>query len=175
MTEPKDIKAFAFDIDGVFTNGGVLCDINGELLRTYDAKDCFAVRMATMMGFPIAIITGGSSTSINVRFSTLGLNKEDVYMKSRIKTEDLQDFCTRHGLSAADVMFIGDDIPDVGPLMMAGLALCPADAVPEVKAVCDIVSDYPGGKGCIRNAVEMVLKAQGKWTFDAAIYKKLFG
>ena len=102
MTEPKDIKAFAFDIDGVFTNGGVLCDINGELLRTYDAKDCFAVRMATMMGFPIAIITGGSSTSINVRFSTLGLNKEDVYMKSRIKTEDLQDFCTRHGLSAAD-------------------------------------------------------------------------
>lgn len=174
MQDFKRIKAFAFDVDGVFTDGGVLCDTAGELYRTFDAKDGFAIRMATMHGYPVAIITGGRSKSITARFSTCGVPEADVYLKSRVKADDLQDFCNRHGIGADEVMFIGDDLPDIEPLELCGLAICPADAAEEVKAVCDIVSPFPGGKGCIRKAVEDVMKAQDTWTFDSARYKKLF-
>lgn len=174
MTDFKKIKAFAFDVDGVFTDGGVFCDLQGELYRTYDSKDSFAIRMATMNGFPVAIITGGRSTSISARFSTCGVSDADVYLKSRIKSADILDFCKRHELTPDEVMFIGDDLPDIEALELCGLAVCPSDAVPEVKAVCDIVSEFPGGKGCVRKAVEDVMKAHGRWVFDNVQYKKLF-
>ncbi len=174
MTDFKKIKAFAFDIDGVFTDGGVFCDLQGELYRTFDSKDGFAIRMATMNGFPVAIITGGRSKSISARFSTCGVLDADVYLKSRVKSDDLLDFCKRHDLKPEEVMFIGDDLPDIEPLQLCGLAVCPSDAVPEVKAVCDIVSEFPGGKGCVRKAVEDVMKAQDRWIFDSHEYKKLF-
>ncbi|MDT3356905.1 MAG: HAD hydrolase family protein [Bacteroidota bacterium] len=168
------IKAFAFDIDGVFTNGGILCDLQGELYRTFDAKDGFAVRMAVMNGYPTAIITGGRSKSIQARFLTSGLPEGDIYLGSRIKMDEFDDFCRRHGLKAEEVMYIGDDIPDIEVMEACGIGVCPSDAVEEVKAAADWVSDYPGGRGCVRNSVETVMKAQGRWVFDQKKYKKLF-
>jgi len=174
MMDFSKIKAFAFDIDGVFTNGGILCDLQGELYRTFDAKDGFAVRMAVMNGYPVAIITGGRSKSIAERFLTSGLPKEDIYLGSRIKMEEFDNFCRRHDLKAEDVMYIGDDIPDIDVIEACGLGVCPSDAVEEVKAAADWVSDCPGGRGCVRSAVESVMKAQGRWNFDQSKYKKLF-
>ncbi|MBQ9185598.1 MAG: HAD hydrolase family protein [Bacteroidales bacterium] len=174
MQDLTKIKAFTFDVDGVFTDGGILCDTAGELYRTYNAKDGFAVRMATWHGYPVGIITGGRSKSIPARFATCGITEADIYLHSRIKSEDFMTFCKSHDLSPDEVMFIGDDLPDIEVLQICGLSVCPSDAADEVKAVCDIVSDYPGGNGCVRKAVESVLKAQGKWVFDSVQYKKFF-
>ena len=174
MRELSHIKAFAFDIDGVATDGGVFCNSDGDLLRTYDAKDGFALRMAVMHGYPVAVITGGSSESIRKRMVTSGLKPEDVFLRCRDKREQFTLFCERYGLQPKEVMYFGDDVPDIGAMQMSGCGVCPSDAVDEVKAIADWVSDYPGGRGCLRHTIETTLRAQGNWTFDAQEYKKRF-
>ena len=174
MTDFKDIKGFAFDIDGVMTNGGILADLEGQLYRTYDAKDGFAVRMAAMNGFPVAVITGARSQSVRARFNGNGIPPEDIYLGSRDKIVDFDNFCQKHGLKRSEVMFFGDDIPDLPVILAAGIGVAPADAVDEVKEAADIVSDRPGGRGCVRKHIEEVMKAQGKWNFDVSVYKARF-
>ena len=174
MTDFSAIKAFAFDIDGVMTDGGILCDLQGELYRTFDAKDSFAVRMAAMNGYPVATITGGRSESIRQRMLGCGVPPEDIFLAARDKYVDFKKFCERYGLEEGSVMFFGDDVPDMDVLKSCGCGVCPADAVEEVKAIADWVSDYPGGRGCLRNAIEQVLRQQGRWTFDPERYKQLF-
>ena len=167
------IRAFAFDVDGVLTDGGILADLNGELYRTFDSKDGMAIRMAVMKGFHMAIITGGRSESIRQRFESCGIKPEDVYLRSRAKIEDFEDFCTRHGLSA-EVMYFGDDLPDIPVMVACGCGVCPSDAVEEVKEIADFISARPGGKGCARELIQTVLKEQGKWELDVQAYKKHF-
>lgn len=168
------IKAFALDIDGVATDGSVFCHSDGDLLRSYDAKDGFAIRMAVMNGFPVGVITGGSSESIRLRMRTSGIPADDVFLHSRNKMDDFARFCEKHRLQPEEVMYFGDDVPDIAVLQACGCGVCPADAVEEVKAIADWVSPFPGGKGCLRNAIETTLRAQGKWCFDADDYKKKF-
>ncbi len=174
MDKFKKIKAFAFDVDGVFTDGGILADLKGELYRTFDAKDAFAVRMAMMGGYPLAIITGGRSESIRERFKTCGINPENIYLGSRNKIEDFKDFCSRHDLKAEEVMYFGDDLPDIPVMLECGCGVCPCDAVEEVKEIADHVSSRPGGKGCVREVLRELMIEQGKWTFDVQKYKKNF-
>lgn len=170
----KKIKAFAFDVDGVLTDGGILADLNGELYRTFDAKDGMALRMAMMAGYKLAIITGGRSESIRKRFRTCGIKPEDVYLGSRDKMEDFIDFCTRYKLEQDEVMYFGDDLPDIPVMKACGCGACPIDAVEEVLEAADWISDYPGGKRCVRSGLEMVMKLQGKWHLDIQDYKKKF-
>ena len=168
------IRAFAFDVDGVLTDGGILADLNGELYRTFDSKDGMAIRMAVMKGFHLAIITGGRSESIRKRFASCGIKAEDVYLGSRAKIEDFEDFCSRHGLLADEVMYFGDDIPDIPVLKACGCGVCPSDAVDEAKEAADLISDYPGGKLCVRKTLELVMKSQGKWKIDFEAYDRKF-
>ena len=168
------IKAFAYDIDGVATDGSILCIPGGDLLRVYDAKDSFAVRMATMNGYPVAVITGGSSLSIRERMVTTGLKPEDVFLHCRNKMDEFRQFCERYDLQPEDVMYFGDDIPDIEVIRACGCGVCPSDAVEEVKAAADYVSPFPGGKGCLRDTIEKVMRAQGRWVFDTDVYKKKF-
>ena len=170
----RKIKAFAFDVDGVLTDGGILADLNGELYRTFDAKDGMALRMAMLKGFHLAIITGGRSESIRKRFSSCGIKPEDVYLGSRAKIEDFEDFCARHALSPEEVMYFGDDLPDIPVMAACGCGVCPSDAVEEVKEIADIISSRPGGKGCAREVIQTVLKEQGKWELDVHAYKRHF-
>jgi 3-deoxy-D-manno-octulosonate 8-phosphate phosphatase (KDO 8-P phosphatase) len=151
------IKAFAFDVDGVLTDGGILADLNGELYRVFDSKDSMAIRMAVMKGFHMAIITGGRSESIRKRFETCGIKADDVYLGSRAKIEDFQDFCNRHKLAPEEVMYFGDDLPDIPVMQACGCGVCPSDAVDEVKAIADHVSTKPGGKGCAREILQAVM------------------
>lgn len=168
------IKAFAFDVDGVLTDGGILANLDGELFRTFDSKDGFALRMASMAGYAVAIITGGRSESIRKRFMTCGVKPEDVYLGSRAKIEDFHDFCKRHGLAPDEVMYIGDDLPDIPVMLECGCGAAPADAVAEVLEIADYVSPRPGGKACAREAVEKVMRHQGKWQLDVELYKAKF-
>lgn len=168
------IKAFAFDIDGVATNGGVFCNSDGDLLRTYDAKDGFAIRMAVLNGYHVAVITGGSSESIRKRMATSGVNPDDVFLHCRNKIEQFTQFCERYSMRPEEIMYFGDDIPDVECIMAAGCGVAPADAAAEAIEAADWVTEHKGGKGCLREAIEGTLRAQGKWVFDAVAYKKKF-
>ena len=150
------IRAFAFDVDGVLTDGGILADLNGELYRTFDSKDGMAIRMAVMKGYHMAI------------------KPEDVYLGSRAKIEDFEDFCSRHGLEPDEVMYFGDDLPDIPVMTACGCGVCPSDAVDEVKEIADLISTRPGGKGCAREIIQMVLKEQGRWELDVQAYKRHF-
>ena len=168
------IKAFAFDIDGVATDGSVFCASDGDLLRSYDAKDGFAIRMAVMHGYPVAVITGGSSESIRRRMVTSGVKPEDVFLHCRDKREQFAAFCARYSLSPEDVMYFGDDVPDMDVMQASGCGVCPSDAVEEVKAIARWVSSRPGGRGCLRECIETTLRIQGKWVFSPREYKRLF-
>ena len=170
----KKIRAFAFDVDGVMTDGGIFANNDGSLFRTFDAKDAFGLRMAAMNGYILCAITGGRDISIQKRLMICGFKEEDIYLGSRIKINDFEDFCKRHDLAAEEVMYFGDDIPDIPVLKACGCGVCPSDAVQEAKDAADYISDRPGGKLCVRQTLEMVMKAQGKWRVDLDIYHKMF-
>lgn len=167
-TKLHRIKAFAFDVDGVLTDGSVISTTDGDLVRTFDSKDGFGIRMAIMNNYPIGIITGGQSPSIVNRFKTF--NIQDIYQFSRNKVPHFLDFCNKYALSPEEVAYVGDDLPDISVLKICGLSVCPADAVNEVKDVCDYISLYKGGKGCVRELIEQVLKLQNRWIFDHEVY-----
>lgn len=169
----RKIKAFAFDVDGVFTDGGILATADGDLLRVFDTKDAFGLRMAYMKGYHVGVITGGVSESIRKRFRTC-VPEENIYLGSRAKIEDFEHFCSKYSLCPDEVMYLGDDLPDIPVMSACGCGVCPCDAVDEVKAIADYISSRPGGKGCVREVIEMVMKLQGKWELDVEDYKRKF-
>lgn len=170
----KGIKAFVFDVDGVLTDGGILSDLSGELFRTFDSKDGFALRMAYMHGYRLGVISGGRSESIRKRFSQCGMKPEDVYLGSRDKIEDFEDFRRKYDLGPEEIMYFGDDLPDIPVMKACGCGVAPSDAVDDVLEAADYVSPKPGGKGCVRHTVELVMKLQGTWELDVQDYKRKF-
>lgn len=168
------IKAFVFDVDGVFTDGGVYCFPDGDFIRRTDAKDGFAIRMASMNGYFLGVITGGASLTIRMRLKACGIPEENIYLCSRDKEADMIDFCSRFDLSPEEVCYVGDDCPDVPVANMVGLPACPADAVDEMKDASRFVATHGGGHGAVREIVETVMKAQDRWTFDVGEYKRRF-
>lgn len=157
----KEIKAFAFDVDGVFSHNVFLLP-DGEMLRTMNVKDGFALHHAIHKhSFIAAIITGGFSESVRIRFKAMGLT--DIYIKSTNKLNDFEDFISKYNLNPTEVLYMGDDIPDYEVMKMVGIAACPADAAEEIKSISVYISDRKGGEGCVRDVIEQVLRAQGKW------------
>ncbi len=165
----KTIKAFAFDVDGVFTNGLIFTDGNGVQMRGSNAKDGYAVHYAKKMGYPIAIITGGRCKSIIKRYGDLGV--EDIFIEASNKVEYLDIFLKKYNLKAKDVMYMGDDLPDYHIMKKCGVKVCPADASVEIQEIADYISIKKGGEGCVRDVIEQTLRAQDKWlTKDAFVW-----
>ena len=160
-TKLHQIKALVFDVDGVFTDGAVLVTESGDLLRAHHAKDGYAIRCAVKEGYPIGIITGGVSQTIVKRFEMLGVT--DVYLGARAKLGPFGHFCEKHQLTPSQVLFMGDDIPDLEVMLACGLPCAPADAAPEVRKAAQYISLYPGGKGCVRDVVEQLMRLHGTW------------
>ena len=170
----EKIKALIFDVDGVLTDGGIFADLSGELFRTFDSKDGFALRMAYMHGYRLGVISGGRSESIRKRVQQCGMKAEDVYLGSRDKIEDFEDFCRKYDLGPEEVMYFGDDLPDIPVMQACGCGVCPCDAADEVLEIADYITVRPGGKGSVREALTMVMKLQGKWELDVQEYKRKF-
>ena len=160
------IRAMAFDVDGVLSASTVPLHPNGEPMRNVNIKDGYALQLAAKLGFHLAIITGGRTEAVRKRFEGLGI--QDVIMSSALKIHDYRDFCRKYSLRDEEVLYMGDDIPDLPVLRLCGLPCCPADAAEEVKAACRYISDHAGGYGCGRDVVEQVLKAHNLWLTDAA-------
>jgi len=157
----KAVRAFVFDVDGVFTDNRILITESGEFLRSMNVRDGMVVKMAIQAGFQIGIITGGTSEGVKKRFTLLGVT--EYYSGMGEKWPAMQAFLQRTGLPPTAVCYMGDDLPDVSVLRKIGLSCCPADAIPEVIAVCDYVSPLPGGAGCVRDVLEKAMKLQDKW------------
>jgi len=166
-TKLRQIKAFVFDVDGVFTDGTVLVTESGDLLRAHHAKDGYAIRCAVKEGYPVGIITGGVSLTITKRFETLSV--PDVYLGAHEKMEPFLHFCTKYQLDPAEVLYMGDDIPDLEVMQACGLPCAPSDAAPEVLKAALYISRYAGGKGCVREVVEQTLRLHGKWCVDTQV------
>ena len=156
-----EINAFVFDVDGVLTDGSLLISDSGELLRTMNVKDGFAMKYAIDNGYKIGIISGGSNESVRKRLSGLGI--DEIHLKSYDKIVPFNNFLEKNKFDKRNVLVMGDDLPDIPIIKLAGVGCCPQDAVPEVKAVCDYVSQSNGGKGCVRDVIEQVMKIQNKW------------
>lgn len=165
----KEIKAIIFDIDGVLSSETITLSSEGEPLRTVNIKDGYAIQLAMKLGLRIAIMTGAKVTSIRKRYEGLGV--EDIYIGCSVKIETYETFLHKYGLTDKEIMYMGDDIPDLEIMRRVGCPVCPKDACPEIKEVSIFVSDRIGGHGCGRDIIEQVLRAQGKWIMD----KKAFG
>jgi 3-deoxy-D-manno-octulosonate 8-phosphate phosphatase (KDO 8-P phosphatase) len=156
----NSIKGFAFDVDGVLSNN-VILHPSGDMMRSMNIKDGYALQYAVKRGFPIAIITGGASETVKTRFLNLGIT--DVYMKSSNKIIDFKDFLAKHNLKPEQILYMGDDLPDYEIMSVVGAPVCPADAVEEIKSISKYVSHKTGGEGCVRDVIEQTLRVQGQW------------
>ena len=157
----KNIKAFIFDVDGVLTDGKLLISETGELLRSMNVKDGFAMKFAIDNGFKIGIISGGTNEAVRKRLSDLGI--EEIHLKSHNKIVPFNNFKDKYGLLAENILVMGDDIPDIPIIKAAGIGCCPQDAVQEVKNSSDYISQNSGGMGAVRDIIEQVMKIHKKW------------
>jgi 3-deoxy-D-manno-octulosonate 8-phosphate phosphatase (KDO 8-P phosphatase) len=157
----NQITTFVFDVDGVLTDGSISITTEGEMYRTMHTKDGFALKTALEKGFKVCVISGGTNEGVRARLRGLGIT--DIYLGAHHKVDTLEEYLDIYGISAAHVLYMGDDIPDLYVMQQVGLPCCPQDAVPEIKAISQYVSHRKGGEGCVRDIIEQVLKVQGKW------------
>ena len=156
-----DITTFIFDVDGVITDGTVTVTTDGELLRTMNVKDGFALKTAIDAGFNICIISGGSNEGVRKRLAGLGI--KDIHLGAKNKIDQLNSYLTTNNINPSQVLYMGDDLPDFPVMKITGLPCCPQDAVPEIKAISKYISHKDVVKGAVRDVIEQVLKVHGKW------------
>ncbi len=142
----KNIKAIAYDLDGVATDGSIIPfgPTPEDLVRIVNAKDSFASRYAAKQGYIMAVISGADTPPLRNRCIHMGIKEENLYLGARGKLKYFRDFCERNGLDASEVAYFGDDVPDTQVLRACGLGIAPADAAEEAKAAADYVTTRPG-------------------------------
>jgi 3-deoxy-D-manno-octulosonate 8-phosphate phosphatase (KDO 8-P phosphatase) len=157
----KKIKTFIFDVDGVLTDGNLLVTEAGELLRTMNSKDGYAIKHALENGYKICIITGGKSDGVVLRLKGLGLT--DIFYKVGDKVPVFNQCINDNNLNADEILYMGDDMPDYEVMQLVGLPTCPQDAVSDIINITKYVSPLKGGDGCVRDVIEKVMKLQDLW------------
>ena len=160
----QKIRAVIFDLDGVLSAETISLGEDGTPLRTVNIKDGYAIQLAVKMGLHIAILSGCKIESVRKRYEGLGMS--DIFLGAAVKIKVYDDFLAKYNLKDEEVMFMGDDIPDLEVMRRVGCPVCPRDACCEVKEASLYVSDLKGGCGCGRDVIEQTLKAQGKWLQD---------
>jgi 3-deoxy-D-manno-octulosonate 8-phosphate phosphatase (KDO 8-P phosphatase) len=157
----ETIKVFVFDIDGVLTDGMLHVQEDGELLRRMNIKDGYALQLAIKKGYKIWVISGGKTNAAKQRLIKLGI--EEVFVAVEDKISLLQSLIEKGGYEKQQLLYMGDDMPDVKAMMLCGLRTCPADAIGEIKSISQYISPYNGGYGCARDVIEKVLKINNDW------------
>ncbi len=157
----KHIRTFIFDVDGVMTDGTLQVTDSGDALRTFHTRDGYAMRRAVQEGYNICVITGGKGNSIERRLKDLGISH--YYTGVGDKLPVYQRYIAAHNLNPAEILFMGDDLNDYEVMHKVGLACCPADACTEIIEMAHYISPNTGGKGCVRDVIEKVMKLQGTW------------
>ncbi len=163
----KPVKLFVFDVDGVLTNGTVLLLETGEMAREMYIKDGYALQLAIKKGYQILIVSGGESIAVIERLKRLGI--EHIVTGVADKLSVIKKFLEENAFTASQILYMGDDIPDAEAMQFAGLSAAPADAVPEIISVAHYISPYAGGRGCVRDVIEKVLKLNQNWNEDVTV------
>ena len=158
----NDITTFVFDVDGVLTDGSVFVTNEGEILRTMNIRDGYALKAAVESGYHVCIISGGSNEGVRVRLRNLGI--KDIHLGSPDKVKTFKEYAELYNINPEQVLYMGDDIPDYHVMQLVGLPSCPQDACPEIKTISSYISHKIGGKGAARDVIEQVMRVQGKWT-----------
>jgi 3-deoxy-D-manno-octulosonate 8-phosphate phosphatase (KDO 8-P phosphatase) len=166
----KKIRCFVFDMDGVLTDGSVLVMPGGVWVRRMNIKDGYALQLAVKKGYQVIIISGSNSEEVKERLNRLGIS--EVHMNVKDKAGLLHQIISSNALTQEKILCMGDDIPDLELLKVAGVACCPADAVSEIKSIAQYISAVKGGEGCVRDVIEKVMKLRGDWHNDTSVASK---
>ena len=164
----RKIRAIIFDVDGVLSQETVTLPPDGVPLRTANIKDGYAIQLAMKLGLRIVIMTGATVEALRLRYEALGM--EDVYIGCAVKMRTYEAFLQKYDLKDDEVMYMGDDIPDLEIMRRVGCPVCPRDACPEIREASIYVSQRNGGQGCARDVIEQTLRAQGKWQMNATAF-----
>ena len=164
----RKIRAIVFDVDGVLSQETIMLPPEGVPNRTVNIKDGYAIQLAMKLGLRIAVMTGANVEAIRIRYEGLGM--EDIYMGCAMKRPTYEAFLDKYGLTDDEVMYMGDDIPDLEIMRRVGCPVCPRDAATEIREVSIYVSHRNGGQGCARDVIEQTLRAQGKWVMNATAF-----
>jgi len=164
MVDFSSINTFIFDVDGVFTDGSIIAYRTGEFSRNFYVKDGYAVEKALQNGYRIIIISGGVEEGVKSRLEFLGI--KEVFIGIKDKISFFHAYTKDKNIEPSQILYMGDDIPDLKMLRLVGLPTCPNDAVDEIKSVCTYISPKNGGRGAVRDVIEKVMKSQNKWNFE---------
>lgn len=163
----RKITTFIFDVDGVLTDGTILVLENGLQARRMSIRDGYALQLAVKKAYHVLVISGAAASPVVDRLNKLGIT--EVYMGIADKKALLQEYAAAKGLQQEELLFMGDDMPDLDAMRFAGLAACPADAVAEIKEISAYVSPVKGGEGCVREIIEKIMKLRGHWQHSEEI------
>lgn len=155
------ITTFILDVDGVLTDSSVHVTSTGEMLRTMNIRDGYAMKAAVECGYHVCVISGGSNEGVRIRLQNLGIT--EIYLAAPDKVETFNKYIAQYGIQPEQVLYVGDDIPDYHVMKLVGLAACPQDSSPEIKHISKYISHKKGGQGAVRDVIEQVMKVQGKW------------
>ncbi len=155
------VEAIVLDVDGVMTDGGIIPTPDGDFVRRYDAKDGYAIASALREGLKVCVISGGRGRMLEHRLTMLGVSR--MYLNCMDKVAAITEFMAENGLSREQVLYMGDDIPDLECMRMVGMPVCPSDAAMEVIDASRYVSEFVGGHGAVRDIIEQVMRAKGLW------------
>ena len=158
------VEAIVLDVDGVMTDGGIIPTPDGDFIRRYNAKDGYAIAAALREGMKICVISGGRGRMLENRLTMLGVTK--IYLNCMDKVVAMHEFFAEYNINPENVIYMGDDIPDLECMRMVGIPVCPSDAAMEVVEASRYVSEFTGGNGAVRDIVEQVLRAQDEWAKD---------
>lgn len=166
----KEITTFVFDVDGVLTDGTILVLPDGSQARRMSIRDGYTLQLAVKKQYHVLIISGAAESSVKDRLQKLGI--KDIFFSVYNKVELLQEMMKRYGLVKQQVLYMGDDIPDLEVMKICGISCAPADAVAEIKSIAHYISPFNGGNGCVRDVMEKVMKMRGDWLNETSIPSK---
>ncbi len=155
------LTTFMMDLDGVLTDGYDYCTDEGEVLRGLHVRDGFALQYALRMGYNVCVLSGSKSSGVRARLERLGVT--DVYMGVPFKMDVFLQYKTQKSLRGEEIVYIGNDMPDLDVMKQVGLAVAPCDAANDILQVAHYITNVGGGRGCVREIIENVLKLQEKW------------
>ena len=158
----NDITTFIFDVDGVLTDSSVHITSTGEMLRTMNIRDGYAMKAAVESGYHVCVISGRSNEGVRIRLQNLGII--DIHLACPDKVQNFKEYTDSNSIKPVQVLYMGDDIPDYHVMQLVGLPTCPQDASPEIKGISTYISHKEGGRGAVRDVIEQVMRVQGKWT-----------
>ncbi len=154
------VQMIVFDIDGVLTNGSINLSSDGVEFKRYNVRDGFAIKAWMTLGHMVGILTGRGGPAVSARAQELGITH--VIERSMDKGADVERIAASAGVALEQVAFMGDDWPDAPAMRIVGVAIAPADAVPEIRAIAHLVTAAAGGRGAAREAVEHLLEARSE-------------